>query len=296
MPEIQPIIPESTITIQANTQTPSGRLRQGLERKVEPEVAEPPKADSPAAPTEPKDDRLLRARLIQEKLRRQLDAEKKQIADERRKLDIEKAGSRKWQEAAELAQSGRYIEAAEKAGLTYDQLTQQILNGGQVPPARIAEQTANDLVEKRLQDFEKRQEEKQKAVAQGQYTQTLGQIEADVKHLVDGSENFPLVKAAESYQDVVKYIESEFHRTGRFIRIEDAIKKVETDALEGLEELLKLEPVRSKVYKQEPTKPPKEQVPNTLSQRNTAPTPRPPGLSDAERKQRAVDAFYGRLP
>lgn len=310
MPVIEPIVPESTITIKANTNAlASAALKkawQDVKGDASPEEQaaklfstpanqEKPQETGQSTGSEPaKDEKLLKARLLQEKLRRQIDGERKKIEEERRQLELEKANSRKWQEAAELAQSGRYIEAAEKAGVTYDQLTQQILNGGNIPPARVAETTATELVDKRLKEYEEQQRKGQQEAQAKHYEESIKQITSEVKYLVDSSEEFPLVKASESYQDVVKLIESEFHRTGRIMSVEEAIKKVEAEALEGLEELFKLEKVRSNILKESP-KPKEELIPKTLSQRTTAPIPAPKAMTAEERRQRAIDAFHGRI-
>lgn len=304
MPEIKPIMPEGAITIQARTQMPSAALKKAWD-----EVKGNPPSPSPAenqTPTEttpqttsekPKpDEKVLRARLVQERLKRQIEAERKTLNEERRQLDLEKANSRKWQEAAELAQSGRYIEAAQKAGLSYDQLTQQIINGGQIPPQQIAQDTAAEIVKREMAAFREEQKTQSTLAQQQQYEQTIKQMTTDVKHLIDSSDKYPLAKQSESYQDIVKFIESEFHRTGRITPVEEALKRWEQDALEGLEELFKLENVRNSVLKESPAKPKEELITTTLSQRATAPIPQPKSLTDAERKERAMKAFYGRLP
>lgn len=242
------------------------------------------------------DERVLKARLVQERLRRELEVEKKKLAEERRELEIAKANSRKWQEAAELAQQGRYVEASEKAGITYDQLTSQIINGGQVLPAKAAETTAEAIAKKEIDAFKKQLEEQDKQKQQQQYENAMKLVESDIKHLVDSSDKYPLVKASGSYQDIAKEFESEFHRTGRLVPLEELLQRWEDEALAGFQELYKLDTVRNKLSPQEESpKPIEERVPQTLSQRVTAPVPGPKPMTDAERRQRAIDAFHGRL-
>lgn len=296
MPEITPIAQPGTITVQARTllsQSPEKQFQEALKpQEPEKKTTEAPGPEEKQKP----DERLLKARLIQERLKREIDVEKKKLAEERRQLEAEKANSRKWIDAQKLAEEGRYIEAAEKSGITYDQLTQQIINGGQVPPARVAETTAQEIARKEIEAFKKQMEEQQKTQQQQQYENAIKQIEADVKHLVDSSDKFPLVKESQSYQDIVKYVESEFHRTGRMVSLEEAIQRWEDEALQGLEELFKLEKVRSKVHKEESPRPTQERIPQTLNQRTAASIPAPKPMTDAERRQRAFDAFHGRLP
>jgi hypothetical protein len=293
MPTIESFVPESTIVLQANTQMPSAKTQS-----TEPVAAEAPAEEKPKSefvPEKFKDDNLvLKARLYQEKIKRQLESEKRKIDVEKRELEIQKATSRRWQEAAELAQSGRYIEAAEKAGLTYDQLTQQILNGGQIPPQRIAEQTAQELVKKELEAFKAEQATQMAAAQERQYAEAKKAIQAEVKNLVESGDKYLLAKAAESYEDIVSYIESEFHRTGRIVPVEEAIQRWEAEVTEGLE-LLNQGRLRRDEPKESPKPTQERVVPQTISQRAMAPIPTPKSMSDAERKQRAIDAFYGRL-
>lgn len=297
MAQITPILPEGTITVQAKTQPPSAKL-DSLQPPPSSETKESISevGQSPSERKAPEQDqKLLKARLIQEKIKQQLAAERKKLDAEKRELEMLRANSRKWQEAAELAQQGRYVEAAQKADISYDQLTQQILNGGNIPPARVAETTAEEIVAKRLEEFKKQQQQETEAAQQRQYQEALKSIEAEVKYVVDSSDKYPLAKNSESYQDIVKYIESEFHKTGRIVSVQEALDKWEAEALEGLEELLKQEKIRANVLKESP-KPNQEQVvPKTLSQRTMAPIPAPKALSPEERRQRAIDAFYGRI-
>lgn len=314
MPEITPIMPEGTITKQAVTSKASELLRQAqtlVPQKDNPSpAAEPENVPSPSPTQQSGSDKtdaekkVFRQRLAQENAKRQFEAERKQLENEKRQLELDRAQSRKWQEANDLAKQGRYTEAAEKAGITYDQLTQQILNGGQVPPKAIAEQTAAELVEKRFEAFKKEQEENQKKAVTTQLEEARKIMFNEAKHLVDSSDKFPLAKDAGAYQDVVRLIESEFHRTGRIIPVEDAINRWEEDALSGLEELFKIEKVRQRLAgKESPNKPeapvrqaPREEAPRTLSQKTMASVPKPQSETPEERRQRAIDAFYGRLP
>lgn len=318
MPEITPIVSEGTITVQAQTQMPSAQMRQAQEAPPAqspqpqnpsqapqnpqtpppPPPPEPPKSGSEAGENKAvKDEGVLKARLAHEKLKRQIEQERKRLDNDKRAIETERAQSRKWLEAEELAKQGKVLEAAQRAGISYEQMTQQILNNGQIPPAQLAQQTAAELVEKKFEEYQKRLEAQAKASQREQYTQSLKQIAAEVKYVVDSSDKYELAKAYGSYNDIVKLIEQTFHDTGRIIPVEAAIQKWEDDALEGLQALAKLEKVRSRVFQESPMHQPvqQEQVPNTLSQKAMAPVPAPRSQTDQERRQRAIDAFYGKL-
>lgn len=309
MPTITPIIPEGTITIQRSTQMPSQQIasQAAIQALSTPAVTSSQSESSPQATTElssgkgapgseplgeqkPEDQKKLRALLYRE---RQIFNERKKLEADRKSFEEQRAHYKNWIEAGEMSSQNK-LEALAKTGITYEDLTQQILNNGQIPPAQIAELKAQEIVQRRLEEYEKKQKDAQEASIKSQHAQSLKQIESEIRYVVDKSDKYPLVKEAESYQDIVKEIEAEFHRTGRIIPVEEAIQRWESDALEGLRELAKLEKIRSNVF-QEPPQPTQERIiPNTLSQRATAPIPAPKSLTEAERRQRAIDVFYGR--
>lgn len=301
MPEITPILPEGTITLNATTQTPSQLAAKLLATKPSAPAETSPKDPAPSeTKTKPEDSHILKAKLLQEKLKQQLNAERKQLEEERKQLELAKANSRKWQEIADLVAQGNQIEAAKKLNLDYNQWTQQILADGQIPPAKIAEQTAGDIAKKEIQALRDEIAKQNETNSQKQYAEALATIASEVKYVVNKDDKFPLAKSSEAFDDIARYIESEYHRTGHVMPVEEALQRWEQEALTGLEELLKQDTIRTKVLK-ESTQPIQEEpkqapVPQTLSQKVMAPIPSPKTLTAAERRQRAIDAFYNRLP
>jgi hypothetical protein len=315
MPEITPIVKEGTITLQANTQQPSVQFNQALHRQQEAtqQPASPTTQQNQEAPPQqtqtgsevgehkakPDQDneKVIKARLFQEKMKRQIESERRKIQDEKRQLEVEKSQSRKWFEAEDLVRQGKVLEAAQRAGISYEQMTQQILNNGQIPPAQVAEKTAEAIVERKMEEWKKHTEAQAKASQAKAYQDSLRQIESEIRYTVDRSDKYTLAKASEPYKDITRLIESEFHRTGRVMPVEEAIERWETETLEGLQELWKLEKVRSRVQQESHYEPPRREQsgPNTISQRAMAPVPQPKPMNESERKQRAIDAFYGRI-
>lgn len=295
MPTITPVFQEGTMTIQHNTQMPSAQLAQKQQVQTTQSPTSTPPSTTETAPEEAVslDQKKLRALLNREK---QIVNARKKLEQEQKELEMHKASSRQWMEAAELAKDNK-LEALAKLGITYDDLTQQILSGGQVPPAQIARQEARN----ELEEYKKQQKLEAAENQKSQYAEGLKHVTNEIKYMVEAeADKYPLVKLDGSYEDIAKWIESEFHRTGRITPVEDAIERWENDALSGLEELAKIEKVRNKFTpqdRQQPTspKPTAHQVAQTLNQRATAPIPSPKPMSDAERRQRAIDAFYGRI-
>lgn len=302
MPQITPMLPESTITRTVNTQMASAKLNQ-TPPPPNPE-AESLQSQAPTTPTSsevssketeevPLEQKKLRALLQREK---QLVHARKKLDQDQKELEIQRSNSRQWLEASELAKENK-LEALAKLGITYDDLTQQILTGGQVPPAQIAQSKAEEIARREIEAFKKDQESKQQESLQRQITEGLKHVSNEIRYAVEANaEKYPLVKLDGSYEDIAKWIESEFHRTGRIVPVQDAIERWEDEALAGVEELFKIDKVRKRLTPQE-TRPTESRpsVSQTLSQRATAPIPSPKPLSDVERRQRAMDAFYGRL-
>ena len=120
MPQVVPMVPESTITLQANTQMPSARVVQQQAPVTPAQQEAKTEVPAPAAPTTEQDSLLLRHRLAQEKTKRQLELRAKELEKKERELEAKLANSRKYLEAEEFAQRGDQIQAAAKLGLDYN--------------------------------------------------------------------------------------------------------------------------------------------------------------------------------
>lgn len=295
MPTIEPIFPAGTITLNHNTQLPSVKQAQRLQEQTQ--TPSEPSTQTPQnlseRKEEPKDEeheKKLRPLIEKEK---KLFFESKRIEKERRQLELEKAQTRQWLEAAELSKTNK-LEALNKLGISYEDLTTQILNNGEIPPAQIARQTAEQIANERVEAYKKEQQEQSLAQQQKMHQEGMQRLEADVRDAAERSENFPLVKHEECYQDITKWIESEFHRTGKLISVEDALERWEQRILQRFEGFAQIDKVRSYFTSKDTPRPTQAQIPHTLSQRATAPTPAPKPMTASERRQRAIDAFYGR--
>lgn len=303
MPQIIPEVNPGTMTVTQNTQMPSKQIVTQLLQKKEtnPPVSEAndqKESEEKKEPTE--DEKRLRTLLAREKqlfsFRKKLEEDQKSLELQRKEHEEKLNTSKPWVEAAELSKQDK-LQALAKLGITYDELTQQIINNGQVPPAQIAEKTAKDTVLQALEDFKKEQLKVQTESQTNQYNQALKQVENNFKYVVDRSDKYPLVKASENYQDMVKEYEAEFHRRGVFPPLEEILDKAEQEAVNGVKQLLEIPGIRERILGESP-KPTQETItsrPQTLSHRTIASTPSPKPMSEQERRQRAIDAFYGRI-
>lgn len=226
---------------------------------------------------------------------RQLEAEKQAL--EGAKAEIEQAKS--WK--TRLLQDP--LSVMQEAGLTYDQLTNFILN--QPKP--------EDMQFLKLQ-----QELASQKVTQEQILNQIQQTEAqhveqakkllrrEIDLLVDDGDSFEAIRThGELAKDaVMELIQQTLNEDGYLMNTEEAAKEIEEHLIEQAISLSRLKAVQSKLNPTPPVeeeqvmeapKPMQTQKPhfNTLSNRITPSTTQP--VNDRERRQRAILAFQGKL-
>lgn len=113
-------------------------------------------------------------------------------------------------------------------GLSYDELTQQLINQQSENPYvkaqinKLAEQ--NRKLEEKIASFEKQSQEGQSA----QYKAALTQIKSDVVALVKSEPDaYEMIARTNSTQDVVDLIEETFKKDGRVMSVDEATAEVE---------------------------------------------------------------------
>lgn len=186
------------------------------------------------------------------------------------------------------------------AGLSYDEVTQAILNQGSVDPRTEA---YIQRLESKLSQFEEKMSQNEKNAQNQQqqaYDAALSQIKTDVKSLVYTDPSFETIKATNSVNDVVELIKKTYDEDGILLSVEDAANEVENYLVDEALKLARLskiqkrmQPVASKPVQtqgsQTATSTNKQQQPmKTLT--NAASTGRK--LSP---KERAILAFKGEL-
>jgi hypothetical protein len=190
------------------------------------------------------------------------------------------------------------LEALSELGLSYDQITQMVLN--QPKPEELQYQELH----KEIKALKAAQE---KAVADAQATQTsnyeqaVNQIRNEVKMLVDSNEAFETVKDLGAQDAVVELIEETFKQKGTLMTIEDASKEVEAYLVEEGFKMANLKKVQARLKpavepqtdlataKAKQAEQPIKTLTNTVSHGATKPT------SNKERRERAILAFQGKL-
>lgn len=141
------------------------------------------------------------------------------------------------------------LDALAEAGLSYDQLTDLILNS-----ANRAEESPQDSAFKALQAEIKAIKDAQEAARRSyeeqqkaQYEQAVTQIRNETQQLVEDNPEFEAIKATNSIDDVVELIERTFHQTGKILAVEDAAREIEAYLAEEAYKLAQLKKIQSRL-------------------------------------------------
>lgn len=191
---------------------------------------------------------------------------------------------------AELEQKLRTnaLSTLQELGVTYDQLTQEILaSQGQAPSPEI--QALKDEIKALKQGVDQtlasKEAENEKAV--------LAQMRRNVEKLSYSGDDFELIRESKSFDDVVDLIHRTYKETGEVMTEDEAMKLVEAELLEDLKRIAKTKKAKGITPEDQgqiPTqdKPPAQAGMKTLTNKDQA-------RASLDRKQRAMLAFQGQL-
>jgi hypothetical protein len=193
------------------------------------------------------------------------------------------------------------LSVIQEAGLSYDQLTNAILN--QPSPQDLQFQK----LQQELQALKASQEQSLTKIEQAQkqqYEEAKNQIRNDVSSLVDADESFETIKAMNAQEAVVELIEQIYNQEGNLLSIEEAAKEIEEHLVEEAMKLAQLKKIKSKILPPQPQvlegtqeaapqQQPQKPLMNTLSNRMVQSPAKP--MTSRERRERAIAAFMGKL-
>jgi hypothetical protein len=212
------------VTQEANTQATAPVVADTTPApEVKPEVAIPEKKDSLSsqfAALAKKEKKILSDRQALEAKNKELEEKLKEYEQFKTKKSSAKVNP---------------LEYLSEAGLTYDEITQFMLNGGVPQPkdkATELEEKLNAFVEK--QEKEKQEQEELKAKQlQEQEEKVIAQFKESVKkHIKDGGERFELINLYDAQELVISTIEAHFEKTQQILDNDTAADLVEKH-LEG---------------------------------------------------------------
>jgi len=129
------------------------------------------------------------------------------------------------------------LQVLADAGVSYDELTQQILNQSPENPRIVAEINNLKAETKRLQEIIDRSQKAMEEKSTSDYQAAVKQIKADAKALVNSDPTFETIKTTNSVNDVVELIERTFKEEGRIMSVEEAAQEVEDYLVGKLEKI-----------------------------------------------------------
>lgn len=139
------------------------------------------------------------------------------------------------------------LEVLAEAGISYDELTQQILNQPQTDPRTNAEIKALRAELQAIRDDAKKGVEQNTQAQQAQYQQAVKQIETEARQLIKVDPAYEMVKATNSVRDVVELIEQTFQKDGILLSVEEAAQQVEDYLFEEAEKLTKIDKIKKRI-------------------------------------------------
>lgn len=192
------------------------------------------------------------------------------------------------------------LKVMAQTGLSYDELTQQLLNVSTTDPRTEA---LIGRLEAKIKALEDGAEDTKKSYAETQqqtYNAAVKQIEYDARDLVQMDPNFETIKATNSVKDVVELITRTHAKTGKILSVEEACNKVEEYLVDEALKLTRIGKIKSRLEQssavkvqtqKQPPKPLDRQIqPGMKTLTNAASSTR-----QLSAKERAVLAFKGEL-
>lgn len=181
------------------------------------------------------------------------------------------------------------LRVLQELGVTYDQLTQEIL--GQPAPNPEAQEKIRALEEK-ISALEKGVDSRFSEAQESQETAAVNYVADKYDALVANGEEFELLKAADGAEEVIRRVYLHWKKTGQELDVAKVAREYQEELAEEAAKYAKLKMVQGKLTPQEPAPvtPTQTSQPGmkTLTNKDSA---RP----TMDRKQRAILAMQGQL-
>lgn len=183
-------------------------------------------------------------------------------------------------------------------GVSYDELTQQILN--QQPTDPRVQATINRL-ESKIKQLEEGAENAQKSYTEQQqqaYQSAVKQIEVDARNLIRHDPNFETIKATGSVKDVVELITETYNKDGVLLSVEEAAQEVENYLVDEAMKVTRIGKIKKRLEESNASAnkaPQKTQAQPQQKQTMKTLTNATSSQRQLSAKERAILAFKGEL-
>lgn len=213
------------------------------------------------------------------KQRRANQLKERELADREKKF-LEKTNAQPSIEISRL--KSEPLKVLLENGVTYDQLTEAIMNGQGANSDQAWEAKFNSLQQSIDQKFT------EKATAEEQ--QVLAAMRRDADQLVRAGDEYELVRETRSIPKVMDLIEKTYRSTGEVLDVSEALRLVEEELVKDAQRIIKSKKLQTQFAPVQQPVASQQRAPmmRTLTNRDTAQIP-------MSAKQRALAAFYGNL-
>lgn len=215
------------------------------------------------------------------KQRRALQVKERELADREKALASQPATQADAVPIARLKEAP--LSVLLEAGVTYDQLTQAILEDQGGSGAEF------QALKAEIEALKKGVDEKFSEKTTQEEQQVLAQMRKEATKLVAEGDTFELVRETGSIPQVMTLIERTYRETGEVLDVTEALQLVEDELIAESLKLAALKKVQGRLQPEPPQAPqPQQRQMRTLTNRDTAVQP-------MSRKERALLAFTGQL-
>lgn len=183
-----------------------------------------------------------------------------------------------------------------ETGLTYEELTQQILTQQPKDPRVEATISRLEAKIKALEDGAQNTQKSYQEQQQNAYQAAVRQIETDARALVKQDPNFETIRATGAVKDVVELITQTYDKDGVLLTVEEAAQQVEDYLVEEAMKITRIDKIKNRIAANASQASTKAQTPATNKQPQMKTLTNATGSSrELSAKERAILAFKGQL-
>ena len=119
------------------------------------------------------------------------------------------------------------LKAIKALGINYDELTQQVINDGNVT-GEMALRRENEALRERLDKIENQFSDRVKQDEKLRYEQAYGSFVDEIRGFIKNSDSYELIAQTDAYQDVANVMQQHYNDTGEIMTYADAAREVES--------------------------------------------------------------------
>lgn len=275
------------MSLQPGAPAPTTDLTGAPQEAAKPETpqAEAPKAESP-------EELALKGRFAQlAKREKMILQQKRQLAEERAKWEQQRQQVQAPDDSWKKHLTENPMDFLAQNGITYDKLTEQLLNSNPTD-------TTIRLMQQKLASLESENQQFKQQMTQNQeqsYNQAVKQMGNDIKNLVAASPELEALSSAgeDGVNAVVELIRATFDEEGYIMDMQEAAQLVEDELTEQYVNIAKLKKIQSKLTPtQAAAQEMKEMIKSASTLSHSGPAPvQSKGLTAKERRERAILVF-----